>query len=107
MKPPTDVTEIQRLAGMVNYHAKFLPGLSDAMKPIRCLTNKHVESNWGKEQEDAFKKMKKLVAYATVLSYYDLSRSHLCTTDGGEVFETCPSDKSESSRYDKPQKKMK
>ena len=66
MKPPSDVAEIQRLAGMVNYLAKFLRGLSDAMKPIRYLTNKDVEWEWGKKQDDAFKKVKKLVAEATV-----------------------------------------
>ena len=48
MKPPSDVAEIQRLAGMVNYLAQFLRGLSDAMKPIRYLTNKDVEWEWGK-----------------------------------------------------------
>ena len=67
MKPPSDVVEIQRLAGMVNYLAKFPRGLSDAMKPIRYLTNKDVEWEWGKEQDGAFKKVKTLVADATVL----------------------------------------
>ena len=75
MKPLSDVAEIQRLAGMVNYLAKFLRGLSDAMKPIRYLTNKDVEWEWGKEQDDAFKKVKTLVAEATVLSYYDQEKS--------------------------------
>ena len=41
------------------------------MKPIRYLTNKDVECEWGKEQDDAFKKVKTLVAEPTVLSYYD------------------------------------
>ena len=43
MKHPTNVVEMQRLAGMVNCLAKFLPDLSDAIKPIRRLTNKYVE----------------------------------------------------------------
>ena len=81
MKPPSDVPEIQRLAGMVNYLAKFMRGLSDAMKPIRYLTNSDVEWQWGKEQDDMFKKVKTLVAEATVLSYYDQEES----LHGGKV----------------------
>ena len=40
MKPPTNVTEIQRLTGMVNYLSRFLPRLSEVLKPIRKLTVK-------------------------------------------------------------------
>ena len=42
MPSPTDVTGVQRLNGFVNYLAKFLPGLSDVMEPIRQLTRKNV-----------------------------------------------------------------
>ena len=35
MSCPTDVAGVQRLNGFVNYLAKFLPGLSDVMEPIR------------------------------------------------------------------------
>ena len=58
MKPPSDVAETQRLAGMVNSIAKFLRGLPNAMKSICYLTNKGVEWEWGKEQDDASKKVK-------------------------------------------------
>ena len=85
MKPLSDVAEIQRLAGMVNYLAKFLRGLSDAMKPIRYLTNKDVEWEWGKEQDDAFKKVKTLVAEATVLSYYDQEKSLVIQCDASKT----------------------
>ena len=85
MKPPSDVAEIQRLAGMVNYLAKCLRGLSDAMKPIRYLTNKDVEWEWGKEQDDAFKKVKTLVAEATVLSYYDQEKSLVIQCDASKT----------------------
>ena len=85
MEPPSDVAEILRLAGMVNYLAKFLRGLSDAMKPIRYLTNKDVEWDWGKEQDDAFKNVKKLVADATVLSYYDQDKSLVIQCDASKT----------------------
>lgn len=45
MPPPTDKTGVQRLNGFVNYLAKFLPQLSEAMEPIRQLTRKDVPWN--------------------------------------------------------------
>ena len=42
MPPPTDVQGVQRLAGFVNYLARFLPRLSDVMRPIQQLTKKDV-----------------------------------------------------------------
>ena len=46
MEPPTDVTGIQKLGGMVNYLGKFLPNLSDVMEPLRKLTHQNVEWKW-------------------------------------------------------------
>ena len=71
LKAPTNVTDVQRLSGMVNYLARFLPKLSDVMEPIRRLTVKDVEWNWGEEQKSAFAEVKKLVTTSSVLAFYD------------------------------------
>ena len=68
---PEDVEGIQRLNGFINYLAKFLPWLADAMEPLRRLTRKDVQWNWSREQDEAFEEVNKLVTTATVLSYYD------------------------------------
>ena len=74
MKPPTNVTEIQRLTGMVNYLSRFLPRLSEVFKPIRKLTVKDTVWLWGQEQDQAFREIKNLVTSAPVLSYYDQTK---------------------------------
>jgi len=71
MQSPTDVEGVQRLNGFVNYLAKFLPGLSDVMEPIRQLTRQGVPWNWSKSQEESLKTVKQLIADAPVLRYYD------------------------------------
>ena len=38
MTSQKDVTEVKRLSGVVQYMAKFLPGLFSTMEPIRRLT---------------------------------------------------------------------
>ena len=43
MPPPTDVKEVKRFLGMVNYLAKFMPLLSDMTLPLRKLEDKNVE----------------------------------------------------------------
>ena len=71
MPCPTDVAGVQRLNGFVNYLAKFLPGLSDVMEPIRQLTKMYVPWKWSKTQDNAFEAMKRLVSEAPVLRFYD------------------------------------
>ena len=71
MSSPTDVTGVRRINGFVNYLAKFLPGLSDVMEPIRQLTRKNVPCNWSNTKERAFEKMKTLVSEAPVVFFYD------------------------------------
>lgn len=71
MRKLENVEGIQRLNGFINYLAKFLPGLADAMEPLRRLTRKDVQWNWSREQDEAFEEVKKLVTTALVLSYYD------------------------------------
>ncbi len=70
MEAPTNVVEVQRLNGLINYLARYLPGLSEVMEPIRRLTNKGVDWQWGEPQAAAFVKVKELVTSAPVLRYY-------------------------------------
>ena len=70
MKAPSNVKEVQRFNGMVNYLARFLPHISRMIEPLRRLTNKNVEWTWGSEQETAFKKIKELVTSDQMLGYY-------------------------------------
>ena len=42
MQPPTDKPGVQRLLGLAQYLARFLPHLSDTTKPLRDLTQNAV-----------------------------------------------------------------
>ena len=43
MPAPTDKAGVQRLLGLVQYLSKFLPNLSDMIKPLRELTQQDIE----------------------------------------------------------------
>ena len=58
-----------RLNGMVNYLSRFLPNLSDVMKPLRDLTHKEVMWCWDDPQETAWNDVKSLIMSTLVLAY--------------------------------------
>ena len=51
MPRPEKPEDVLRLNGMVNYLSRFLPNLSDVMKPLRDLTHKDVEWCWSDTQD--------------------------------------------------------
>ena len=74
MKPPTDKAGVERLRGMVNYLAKFVPKLSEVLHPINMLTHNNVVFEWTSIQDKAFKQLKQLLTEAPVLAYFDSSK---------------------------------
>ena len=67
MPPPEDKKGIERLLGIVNYLAKFIPNMSTITKLIGELLSGDVEFQWGEAQEKAFQEVKddKPVAFAS------------------------------------------
>ena len=58
MPKPEDVKGIQRINGLVNNLAKFLPGLADVMEPLQRLTKRDTEWKWTEEQEKFFEEVR-------------------------------------------------
>ena len=73
MPNPTDVPGVQRLLGLAQYLAKFLPHLSDITKPLRDLTRNDTEWVWETSQQNALDTLKKSVASTPLLRYYNLA----------------------------------
>ena len=71
MQPPTDVSVVKRLCGMVQYMAKFLPDRSTILEPIRELTRKEKAWQWSEDCEAEFQKIKKMLTETPVLAYFD------------------------------------
>ena len=67
------VKAVQRFLGFVNYLAKFVPHLADECEPLRCLTDKDADWVWEKHHQDAFDRVKQLVADYPVLRYYNVN----------------------------------
>ena len=71
MPAPSCKKEVQSFIGMINYLSKFSARLSELASPIRELVKEKAPFNWGPEHQAAFKLVKKEIAVATILAYYD------------------------------------
>ena len=70
MPSPTNKKQVQSFIGM-NHLAKFSPRLSEFAEPNRELAKDKVPFNWGPEHQTAFTGLKKDIASATLLAYYN------------------------------------
>jgi hypothetical protein len=82
---PSNITELQRLLGMVNQLAKFLPGLSEITEPMRHLLKKDRVWRWAEPQQAALVKIKELLLSSPVLAHYDARRPTVVSTDASST----------------------
>ena len=59
------------LLGFVSYLSKFLPRLSDVVKPLREITTKHAQFLFSHQHDKAFQEVKELVVQHPVLKFYN------------------------------------
>ena len=71
MLAPQCKKQVQSFIGMVNYLSKISARISELTEPIRDLCKEKVPFNWGPEHEGAFQLIKKEIATAPILAYYN------------------------------------
>ena len=81
MPEPTNITELRRVLGMINFLGRFLPHLSDVLKPVTELLEKDRAWIWGEPQRQALTKAKDLLTSAPTLVHYDLSKPTVVSAD--------------------------
>jgi hypothetical protein len=59
MPEPSTKQELQRFIGMIQYLAKFIPGLSEKSAPLRSLLKKNAAWQWNAEHQRAYEMLKK------------------------------------------------
>lgn len=75
---PTNVTELRRFLGVVNFVRKFIKDCSIISKPLTELTGggKKQKLFWTEEMIDSFEKLKHAVKDDVILNYPDYSEGH-------------------------------
>nr|GEW16393.1 putative reverse transcriptase domain-containing protein [Tanacetum cinerariifolium] len=64
---PTTPTEVRKFLGLAGYYRRFIEGFSLISKPLTKLTQKNKKYKWGKEEEEAFQKLKRKLCSSPIL----------------------------------------
>ncbi|KAI5724806.1 hypothetical protein M8J77_007371 [Diaphorina citri] len=83
LPPPTNVSEVRSLLGMINYCSRFISNLASVTLPIRNLTRKGVRFHWGKEENDSFLALKQLIKNSVINAYFDVKKDTHLIVDAG------------------------
>ena len=78
---PKTVKNIQKFLGFANYYRRFVPYFSYIAKTLTLLLKKDNPFVWGKDQQEAFEKIKNELLENAVLHYPDPSKRFKVTTD--------------------------
>ena len=58
---PTNITDLQKVLGIITYLAPFIPHLSDPTAPMRDLIKKEFEYQWTASHQKALQKIKDVI----------------------------------------------
>ena len=93
LQPSTTVTEVKHI--IANYYKKFLPLLSEVIRPPHHLMRKNVPFEWTIDCQNSLDCLKHTVVSAPVLIYPELSKPYILYTDSnkhtwaGILTQTC------------------
>ena len=93
--PPTNIQQLQRFLGLLNFYRRFLPGIAGTLKPLTdSLAGSPKSLQWSQQHLEAFNKAKAALAAAVPLHhpardaalslYTDASNTHI-----GGVLQQC------------------
>lgn len=88
---PRTKRQIQAFVALVGYYGKFIPHFADIAAPLTELTKKNHPNvvKWGKDEEEAFQKLKCTLAEAPVLKILDCSKIMYVQTDASDLGVGC------------------
>ena len=81
MPAPQCKKQVQSFIGMLNYLSKFSTRISELAEPIRDLCKEKIPFNWGLEHDGVFQLIKKEIAAAPILAYYNPKKPTVLQTD--------------------------
>ena len=81
---PTNITQLRSFLGIVNYYGKFLPNLSDTLKPLYNLLCKNQKWVWTSREDAAFQQAKDALQSDPVLVHYYSKKKLILACDASE-----------------------
>ena len=78
---PTNITELQKVLGIITYMAPFIPRLSDLTANLRELLRKDTNYHWNNRHQKSLQEIKDLICKEMLLYYYDPSKKFVIQVD--------------------------
>lgn len=78
---PTSVKGVRSFLGFANFYRCFVNKFSEIVAPLTNLTKKDSTWRWGKEENEAFERLKKIFASEPVLAQWDPGRETILEAD--------------------------
>ncbi|XP_044755743.1 uncharacterized protein K02A2.6-like [Coccinella septempunctata] len=84
MCPPTNVKELQRFLGFVNYLGQYIKNLSQKTTNLRLLLKKNVPWHWNPNHQNEFENLKQIISSEPVLTFYDVNKELTLSVDASQ-----------------------
>lgn len=87
---PTNIIELRRYLGVINFYRRFLPGAATILAPLNSYLRESRKNDkrpivWNPASEHAFEESKRLIANATMLAHSVAGAKLSITTDASDV----------------------
>ncbi|KAL7293531.1 hypothetical protein TKK_0012974 [Trichogramma kaykai] len=82
---PKSLKQLRRFLGMSSWYRKFLKDYATLVEPLTRLTSSKVKYVWSMEQQDAFEKIKTLMAEAPLLNCPNFKEKFIVQTDASDT----------------------
>ena len=81
LQTPKSKKELQSALGMINYLTRFVPGAQTILAPLNALLKDTTAWYWDHRQEEAFSRIKKMIATGPVLAFFDSALPTVVSAD--------------------------
>ena len=78
---PKNIKDIKKFLGLANYYRSFIKDFAQVARPMNMLTKKDIKWQWGREQQQAFDKLKRIFMTRPVLAAPDLNKKFRVEAD--------------------------
>ena len=80
---PSNVAQLRSILGLINYYHNHLPNVSAVLNPLNQLLKQKRKWCWNQACDDAYTKVKELIAADTCLTHFDPDQTIVLATDAG------------------------